>query len=588
MSDSLPPTHKDHKSVPTNEADNEKEINDTDMIHSENSQRSETIGNHPTPRENGEMSENSERTNLPPHNDKLPNINIRPANNLIERPKPNQGFHLGDDIVISNVNYDSEPETQKNNSNSSPENTNGIMLRTIPMALDVNRQSTIMLKKVSIYNPPSLVMDFIFKVEKQSYLKFQILFVKFLLPHIVATIFTYIFIRFHMYVDNICWLEDKCDCQDDITIKIYTIIRTILTYWNLILLLGYYSFFVIKELKNMISMKALMYFGFMGVILFLYIISDGVDDSTASLFSYGGGSIIAVIMIVVLFYKVHFNCYTFKEKILYQTLLLCILFSHLLAKRYVFNFVKVSLQKELGDLGKNLSQIIISIYSFIYKIVFKFLILRFSLRILKENGEYNAIIFFMRLIVCFIISINTANIYEMNLRDWGGWILIVTYCLFLFEFYTRSNIYTRAFNFVKSKIFKSKNLINSKADHDYQTIVSIKKVLSGYVLDFQFIFIPRLIMLYYFEHLIDYHSGDYSSDCSLKVSSKFLKNGEMLIFIILLNICLPIIFFLWMHKKKEILFEFRFENYNFLQRTYIIFLFHTYFEFIFQDFLTTT
>ena len=193
----------------------------------------------------------------------------------------------------------------------------------------------------------------------------------------------------------------------------------------------------------------------------------------------------------------------------------------------------------------------------------------------------------MRLIVCFIICINTSNIAEMEITDWGGWILIITYCIFLFEFYTRFNLYGKIYFWVKNKIFRTQ-MENSKANLDYENIVSIKKVLSGYLFDFQFILIPRMIMLYYFHHLIDYHSGDFSSDCELKLSDKFPKNQYILLLIILLNFFMPVLFFFWMQKKKEILFEFRFENYNIIQRTYVIFMFHNYFEFIFQDFLTST
>lgn len=261
-----------------------------------------------------------------------------------------------------------------------------------------------------------------------------------------------------------------------------------------------------------------------------------------------------------------------------------ILFSHLLVKRYAFSFVKSTLQQEFGELGKNIGQIVISFYSFIYKIAFKFLIVKFSLRILKENGEYNAILFFMRLIVCFIICINTSNIYEMELNNWGGWILIFTYCIFLFEFYTRINPYYRFYQWISNRLLKKK-MSNSTANLDYERILSLKKVMSGYLLDFQFILIPRLLILYYLEHLIDYHSDDFSMDCSLKLSLDFPRNNSMLYFIIILNLLMPMIFFFWMWRKKESLFEFRFENYNFLQRTYVIFLFHTYFEFTFQDFL---
>lgn len=458
------------------------------------------------------------------------------------------------------------------------------VIENIPVVRDLNRQSFV--KKHTLANPPSLVMDFILKTDQQKWFKFKILAVKFLLPHIVATIFSVGMISLHIKINSLCWLKEKCECNNDFLIKLYTLIRTFFDYWNLIALLGYYSIFIVKEIKNYKAMKYIMIGVFYAVIITMYLSSDGTDDDTASLLSYGAGFFIAFSALITIFCKLKFNFTIFKEKTLYQTLLLLILFSHLLAKRYMFNLVKTTLHRDLGDLGKNISQIVISIYSFIYKIVFKYLILKFSLRILKENGEYNAIIFFMRLIVCFIICINTSNIYEMEISDWGGWILVVTYCIFLFEFYTRINPYYKLYQWVKSLIYKTP-MISSQANFDYEKILSLKKVLSGYLLDFQFIFIPRLLILYYYGYLIDFHSGDFSMNCALHLSNNFPNNPIMLYIIILINLLMPVIFFVWMATKKEVLFEFRFENYGFVQRTYVIFLFHTYFEFIFQDFLTS-
>ena len=451
---------------------------------------------------------------------------------------------------------------------------------------DLNKKPSEFKKRATLQNPPSLMMDFIFTVDKEQILKLKILLIKFLLPHLLATLFSFIFMCVQISINNLCWLNEKCDCGDSVIIKIYTLVRTIFTYWNLILLLGYYSLFIIQEIKQIKILKVLMVLALYGALFAIYLPSDGKDDNTESLYSYAFCFLVLFLTYAIIFIKVKMNIYLFKEKVLYQTLLLIILFIHLITKRYAFNLVKTSLQYSLGSLGKNIGQIVISFYSFIYKTAFKYLILKFSLRIMKEGGEYNAIIFFMRLIVCFIICINTSNIAEMELTDWGGWILILTYCIFLFEFYTRFNLYGKIYLWIKSK-FSTGSLENSKANLDYENIISIKKVLSGYLFDFQFILIPRMIILYYFHHLIDYHSGDFSEDCQLRISNKFPNNWIILIIIIILNVIMPIIFFFWMHKKKEILFEFRFENYNMIQRIYVIFLFHTYFEFIFQDFLTS-
>ena len=189
----------------------------------------------------------------------------------------------------------------------------------------------------------------------------------------------------------------------------------------------------------------------------------------------------------------------------------------------------------------------------------------------------------MRLIVCFILCVNTSSIYTMHEADWGGWIMVFFYCLFQIEFYTRFNAFSKTFKYIMNKLQFSKMLKISKIEPSQMQ--ALKALLSGYLLDFQFILIPRLMILFYFNHSIDSHHGDFIKDCALSLSDRFPKNICQLYCILMLNFALPIFLFIWMHRKKQILFEFRFEDYNIIQRSYLIFLFHAFFEFIFNDFL---
>ena len=201
------------QSIPTSEKEIEHEIQNLDIILFE-SQRSSI--NQSTPPRNSGVN-NGNNGDLPTENTNPPLIfnKITLPLTRIDQSMPlnsTRGFNKGDNMLMTNSNYgvDSPPKETK------------IELHGLPAAFDLHRESTIQYKKkLSIFNPPSLVIDFIFKADKQKSLKLQILFVKFLLPHIVATIFTYCFMRFHIYVDQICWLGDKCDCHDNFMIKLY-------------------------------------------------------------------------------------------------------------------------------------------------------------------------------------------------------------------------------------------------------------------------------------------------------------------------------------------------------------------------------
>lgn len=429
---------------------------------------------------------------------------------------------------------------------------------------------------------PSLIMEFIFLCDEKPETKLKILFIKLILPHMLAILLSLAVIFLQNQVNNLCWVKDVCDCKNDLWIKLYSIVRSIFTYWNLITLMIFYSFFTIQEIRNNIFLRIILLGLFYMAIIVIYMSTDGQNDILASITTFGSALILVFFIFVVIFYKLDFNFKLFCSKIMLQTLFLITLFSYLLTKRYFFIFIAdINSNYRYGQNKTNLGQLLISLICFFYKLILKGLILNFGVKTLRNGDGFNPIIFFMRIAICFIVCINTSTIYTMELPDWGGWVSIIFYIMFLLEFYTRYNISEKIYNYLAVKLFNK----TFETEENEETDI-LKRVLSGYLMDFQLICIPRMIILYYYQHLIDSHPGDFSKDCNLRLSGRFPINIYQLYVIIGFNLGLPIIFFCWMVKKKQLLFELRLENYNILQKAYVIFLFHVFFEFVFQDFIT--
>lgn len=493
------------------------------------------------------------------------------SNRSPQRNADTSAMLIGRGILLSNLEFRSSPKNLKKKNEKSNFNK---------MKVSMNKSMT-----KSITQPPLKIFQFMVIEEEDNWYKVKIILYNLFLPHICAISLTFIFINIHIKINNICWMEPYCNCDNLIYIKIYSLTRSIFSYWNLIYLIGYYSCFNLNEMRDSRILKIIFNIVYFGPLTLLYLFSDGSTDTSISLYFYGVCFFMVFFFFSFVLYRTKFNLKIFFRKTSYQLLLFIILFSHLIIKRYAVSGVKNFLVENFKDLGRNFSQVVISIYAFIYKIFFKFLILKFGVFVLSETENYNAIIFFMRIVLTFILCINTSNIFEMDITDWGGWILITTYIASIFELYTRVNPFIKSFKYIKSKIIKKTKIQIQSAKNE--KILELKMVLSGYLLDFQFILIPRLLIMYFYNHLIDYHSGDFSKNCMLELDSNFPKKPETLCLVLGLNIIFPIFFFFWMVKKKQLLFEYRFENYNIFQRTYLIFLIHNYFEWIFQDFLTT-
>jgi hypothetical protein len=111
----------------------------------------------------------------------------------------------------------------------------------------------------------------------------------------------------------------------------------------------------------------------------------------------------------------------------------------------------------------------------------------------------------------------------------------------------------------------------------------VDKLLAGYMIDFQFILIPRLLTLYIFKRWLNNHIAIFYSGCDLEISDSFVMRKEMVHLILGLNVSITLFVFIWMYRNNKHFFIYIPEKIHIFKRAYIILMVHTYFEYVMQE-----
>lgn len=201
--------------------------------------------------------------------------------------------------------------------------------------------------------------------------------------------------------------------------------------------------------------------------------------------------------------------------------------------------------------ARNLKQIIFLLYSILFKFVIKrFLFLYYNTLVsekLPKDDIDTRMIIMSRIAYLHYATMNVVSIIQAKINDYGGWLLIVNYFMFLTDIYTRINVprilYTKILRFFGCKI-KPKEENFKKFEH----------IFSGCSIDIQFIVCIRLLLIFYWNKwiCIETTAEIFFKDCEYGVSSKFIIYFTPLIIIVSENafiLVLIALFVLCTHKK---------------------------------------
>ena len=167
----------------------------------------------------------------------------------------------------------------------------------------------------------------------------------------------------------------------------------------------------------------------------------------------------------------------------------------------------------------------------------------------------------------------------MDLNEWPVILLLMNHCYFITTFYLQKNPLKWFISIFFQKWF---DLKQNKESEEKKMICQI---LSAYMLEFQLIMIPRLLILRFFKSWIGiHHLVVFFQNCKLEMSKEYVINDQTLALVIGINLLIPLGFLIWMKLKNIKMLLYKREKLNICIRGYLIFLYHSYFELVLMDF----
>ena len=238
--------------------------------------------------------------------------------------------------------------------------------------------------------------------------------------------------------------------------------------------------------------------------------------------------------------------------------------------------------------GDSYAEMIFLCFIIIYTMIFKKLIFLLVFKIYKfmEELKYDDITpltLMIRIYLCYIVSLQFSNLISKNLSDLGTWLSFIYYAIFQLCFYTQfhpSEVVSRWFF---SKILKK----HKNEEVDDPSILLFERMIAGYMMEFQLILIPRLLILMIYKHWLTIDYGIFNQNCDLETNERFwVMKIDMVCFLMTFNLGLPVSILLYSaYKKKNHFLDYKVEKKNVFFRALLIFGIHGFVEGTLQDYV---
>lgn len=408
---------------------------------------------------------------------------------------------------------------------------------------------------------------------------------KLLLPHIFCTFICVFSIMLQDYYNEICFINNctKGQSDDPMSAKIFTTIKTCFMFWNLILLMGYNIIFHIDFWKTKIIFKFIYFLGSYIIIFSFYLTKSCNQEEPDFLYIFLIGFGAVSIFFLIYLIKIKFDFKKLRKAIQTRVTLVGLIFLNYIMNFHGYKYLKILVEMITSD-PNNVYTLIVAVVIFIFRTLFKSAFYKHvKSEEISQKSKLNSIGFYIRLSICIILATEISSILQLDLSKWGVWIILINHVCFMILFYTRYNFLLVFANKLIKLILKKNNYFQETEQEKM-----VDRVLSGYMIDFQFIFIPRIMTIYFYKRWLNIHLPQFYKDCKLGISDEFKINPNMVLLLILINILIPLVISFWMYRKGNDFLVFIPEKIHILKRAYIILMIHNYFEFMIQELRVTS
>jgi len=403
-------------------------------------------------------------------------------------------------------------------------------------------------------------------------------FKKLVFPHFISIIISIIMIIIQQYYDAICFIKNS-NCSDGISVKIYTTLRACIMYWNMIIALGYITVFHVDFLKKIKILKFIYIGSSYATIFYYYIGADCSGNEPISLYFFLMGMAAIAFFFFIYLIKIKFDFKLFLKITSTRVNILTLVFLNYLMNYYGYKYLRSFIEIIAPFDSINVFQLAMAMCVFISRTLFKMAFYKHAENEgISQKIKLDSIGIFVRICVCIISATEVSNMLQLDLSYWGVWVMLINHVLFLLIFYTRYNFPLIILNKIIKILLKRENYFK---ESEAEKLVD--KLLAGYMIDFQFILIPRLLTLYIFKRWLNNHIAIFYSGCDLEISDSFVMRKEMVHLILGLNVSITLFVFIWMYRNNKHFFIYIPEKIHIFKRAYIILMVHTYFEYVMQE-----
>lgn len=393
----------------------------------------------------------------------------------------------------------------------------------------------------------------------------------FIIVHIIAIFMTIIKIIIVNEYHVQCWMEGICECADFQT-RIISGFMYIFTFLNIIIVTISNSLVqVIFKTKLQKFLSSIIFYAICFLFCFMYLLSI---DYMNALPLYFFVSMVPFFFHIKVFFEYEKNCTRWVKNTLTINCFSFLLFAHYFCCTRLFPEINGYLKSAFPDSWENMKKFYQFVYfQFLYSLFVK-LFKRYNRFILSfPYNEFSSTIILIRFSTTFFVAVPIAGILGMkNFGDWGGYILIFSYSLFVFSFYTRVDILF-ILKYLYLKYIAKKNIEQNKEEENQNDILCAK-IISGSLIDLSLIMNSRLSILMITKRWFTYPVIDkFYRDCSFEISEKWDMSYYGAFAVIIINSSISLILVIYMVYKKKVILEYK-KPKNFLLNLYFLFMMH--------------
>ena len=435
----------------------------------------------------------------------------------------------------------------------------------------------------------SSLFQMIFSKDVSLFAKLKYVLIKMILAHVIVIFLTIVKIIYQNSIAKNCWMAPICTCSDDFQSKLYFSLLYIFFFWNLIIVaLAKIAVEIVFHSPLHKFMVFSLYWGASVIVVYFSLLT--VDESNYSALPLM--STLTVFSSLFHFKNLiglkHFCLKWFQDFVKINGCIYLDLLHYALCKRLLLTFNDSLLNSFGPKTALNLVKIYQILYFTAYTLIFKKLTqLYYNYIVVEKKHDCSSSIILVRLSLVFVISVPLTSLINMNLDDWGGWLMVASYVHFLISFYCRKNI----FMFFIDRVQNIWNTVYYKGKKEKVSESKIKNendcelMISGCLLDIVLIANSRLLILFISNRWFSHPNNiGFYKNCSFEIdNNKFKISSVGIILIIIINVLTTSIVVFYAFWKKNIIFEYKTLRSN-LMNIYLIFLLHGQLEALIQTF----